>query len=155
MSDLVANVRASAKDVMFGSVYPCVFTFDVEVNEDTENQKQKIDVVCKSQPVCGEEVNAYNHDIDEHNKTLDENVTKLDKFSLDFSRLMQSVRGVIKLSVPPKSLKEAAARVLATDPYDYSADTEENKQIIPVHMRSYIGNLRSYHMEYVLPHKTT
>jgi len=68
---------------------------------------------------------------------------------------MQSVRGAIKLSVPPKSLKEAAARVLATDQYDYSADTEENKQIIPVNLRAYIGNLRSYHMEYVLPRQAT
>ena len=141
MSDLVANVRASAKDVMFGSVYPCVFTFDVEVNEDTENQKQKIDVVCKSQPVCGEEVNAYNHDIDEHNKTLDENVTKLDKISLDFHRLRQRTRGTIKLSVPPKSLQEAAARVLATDQYDYSADTEENQKTVPVNLRAYSASL--------------
>ena len=95
-----------------------------------------------------EMVRAYNRDIDE-------NETKLDKISLDFPRLMQRTRGAIKLSVPPKSLKEAAARVLATDQYDYSADTEENEQIIPVHLRSYIGNLRSYHMEYVLPRQAT
>ena len=95
-----------------------------------------------------EMVRAYNRDIDE-------NETKLDKISLDFPRLMQRTRGAIKLSVPPKSLQEAAARVLATDPYDYSADTEENEQIIPVHLRSYIGNLRSDHMEYVLPRQAT
>jgi len=102
-----------------------------------------------------EMVRAYNHDIDEHNKTLDENVTKEDKISLDFPRLRQRTRGAIKLSVPPKSLQEAAARVLATEQYDYSADTEENQKTVPVNLRAYIGNLRSDHMEYVLPRQAT
>jgi|GEM_PF-2618185 len=101
------------------------------------------------------EVNEYNHAVDNDYKGLDENGTKREKISLDFSRLMQSVRGAIKWSVPPKSLQEAAARVLAADQYDYSADREENKQIIPTPIRSCIGNLRSYHMEYVLPRHTT
>ena len=101
------------------------------------------------------EVSEYNRDIDEHNAKLDENVTKLDKISVDFPRLRQRTRGAIKWGLPPKSLQEAATRVLATDQYDYSADTEENEQIIPVHLRSYIGNLRSDHMEYVLPRQAT
>ena len=55
MAGSVTNASAREYKVDFDGLYPCSFTFAVELNEYTDNHEQKIDVVCKSQPVCGEE----------------------------------------------------------------------------------------------------
>ena len=94
-------------------------------------------------------VDTYNHLIDDHNKTVDKRGIKKNKISLDVKSLMRNARSAIKWSLPPGSLLEASARVVATDRHDYGADTEENKRIVPAPLRTYISKIRSMFIEYV------